>query len=105
MKRCEAVVQTHQQYEDAHAECCEWLHLLAQQHTTCTEPSTDKHSIQSKLDRVKVCGGEGGWRGVVEAVGPRASYSIPTVGFPLLYQQGDGSILTSIGYQMRARCF
>ena len=97
MKRCEAVVQTHQQYEDAHAECCEWLHLLAQQHTTCTEPSTDKHSIQSKLDRVTVCGG-GGWRGVVEAVGPRASYSIPTVG-----QWFDTDC--SIGYQIRARCF
>ena len=54
------MVSNHQQYSDALSQCKEWLQSISDRLDICCEASTDKHSMQNKLDRVDVSGPDQG---------------------------------------------
>ena len=54
VKQSENYVNTHQKYSDNFKVVHDWLQGVIDKLEVCREPSTDKHSIQSKLDRLAV---------------------------------------------------
>lgn len=54
MKQYEQNVQDHQQYHDASQALVDWLTLMKDRFSLCSDTSGDSHTLQSKLDRVQV---------------------------------------------------
>lgn len=50
----ESNVAEHQQYEDVHRACCDWLTAVKEKVKTCNDTKGDKYALQSKLDKLQV---------------------------------------------------
>ena len=49
-------VTHHTTYQDSFQVACDWLRLMKDRLSMCTEMAGDKHSVTNKLERVKVSG-------------------------------------------------
>lgn len=54
IRQYEQNVQDHQQYHDASQALVDWLTLMKDRFSLCSDTSGDSHTLQSKLDRVQV---------------------------------------------------
>lgn len=50
----EQFVADHQQYNDAYNNCIEWLNNIREKLSVCADVSGDRHTIQSRLDKIQV---------------------------------------------------
>ena len=48
------IVGVHQDYQDQYNECHEWLSSMQERLASCADTSGDRHTIQSRLDRIQV---------------------------------------------------
>ncbi|XP_064624000.1 muscle-specific protein 300 kDa-like isoform X3 [Lineus longissimus] len=53
VKLCEKYVAQHQGYQDSYHQARDWLHAISDRLDTCTDSATDKHTLQTRLDRVQ----------------------------------------------------
>ena len=52
--RSEKSVKDHQDHHDALQAAVDWLTLMKDRLSTCSDTTGDRHTLQNKLDRVKV---------------------------------------------------
>lgn len=50
----EQFVADHQQYNDAYNSCVEWLNNIQEKLFVCADVAGDRHTIQSRLDKIQV---------------------------------------------------
>ena len=54
IQKCDKSVQDHQDHHDALQASVDWLTLMKDRLSTCSDTAGDRHTLQNKLDRVKV---------------------------------------------------
>jgi len=55
IRKNQDIVTTHSQHLEAHGECQQLLETLSAKLQLCKEPSLDKPTLYTKLDKVLVC--------------------------------------------------